>query len=209
MAQKKENPQKSKPSTPSYDPVPLKSEKTNENYMPVEEAGSRIQRIGKRSDMEAEQKLRKLQELSKSDKRVIETLMTKNKILKKELAQREEVLVALERNYEGLSASVKSEHADLNKLKKEAETQRNLASELKEKLKKEQDEMTELVQSNKQQKSDNTRLEKELKQVLIILEETKEREMKLVKLREKENKEHDVELHALQEELLRQTSKVA
>ena len=48
-----------------------------------------------------------------------------------------------------------------------------------------------------------------MKQVLIILEETKEREMKLVKLREKENKEHDVELHALKEELLRQTSKVA
>ena len=147
MAQKKEVPLKSKPSTPKYETIPLKNE-ANENYNPIEEAGSRIQRIGKRSDYEAEQKLKKLQELSKSDKRVIETLITKNKILKKELAQKEEILVALERNYEGLSASVKSEHADLNKLKKEAEVQRNLASDLKEKLKKEQEEMTELVQVN-------------------------------------------------------------
>ncbi len=40
-------------------------------------------------------KLKKLQELSRSDKRVIETLMEKNKQLKKELAAKEEVLVAL------------------------------------------------------------------------------------------------------------------
>ena len=50
IAQKKgEVSLKAKPSTPGYDKVPLKSE-TNENYHPVEDAGSRIRGLGKRSE---------------------------------------------------------------------------------------------------------------------------------------------------------------